>query len=117
MTRRKEPACLARKHQQPLFPTVRTPDAGKAAHRIAAFEVLLNDILDHRPEEAIVLLEPILIFSEVPLKIIKEHPIKYCVFRMTLAVDPCRGREDNSWNGPRSRKKPQRLDTPGMLQP
>jgi hypothetical protein len=48
MTRRTEPACLAGKHQEPLFPTVGTPDAGKSAHRIAAVEILLNNILDEK---------------------------------------------------------------------
>ena len=45
MTRRTEPARLAGKHQQVLLPTVRAPDAGKPAHRIAAVEILLDNIL------------------------------------------------------------------------
>jgi hypothetical protein len=63
MTGGTESACLAGKHQEPLFPTVRAPNAGKAAHRIAAVEILLNDILDYRTEIPELLLEPILIFS------------------------------------------------------
>jgi len=73
MARRTESACLAGKHQQPLFPTVRAPDAGKAAHRIATVEILLYNILDDWPEIPVLLLEPILIFSKKPLKIIKEQ--------------------------------------------
>jgi len=54
--------------------------------------------------------------SGTPVEIIKEHPIKNRVFWMTLAVDPWHSREDDSRNGPGSRKEPQRPDTPGMLQ-
>jgi len=42
MTRWTEPACLAGKHEQPLFPTVGTLDAGKSTHRIAAVKILLD---------------------------------------------------------------------------
>jgi len=115
MTRRTEPAGFAGKHQEALFPTVWAPDAGKSAHRIAAVEITLDHLLDHRTEIAILLLEPILIFLKKPLKIIKKHPVKNRMFRMTLAVDPCHGRGHDSRNGPGGRNKPQRPDTPGML--
>jgi len=85
-------ACLAGKHQQPLFPTVGTPDAGKAAHRIAAVQILLDHILDYRAEVPVLLLKTILIFPKEQLEIIEEHPIKHRVFRMALSVDPCHGR-------------------------
>jgi hypothetical protein len=88
----REPACLAGKHQQALFPTIGTPYAGKATHRIAAVEVLLYNILDHRTEEAVLPLETILILLKKLLEIVKKHPVKHCVFRMTLAVDPCHSR-------------------------
>jgi hypothetical protein len=91
MTRRTEPACLSGKHQQALFPTVGTPDAGKAAHRIAAVQILPYNILDHRPEIPVLLFEPIPIFSKELRKVIKEYPIKNRVFWMTLAVDSCHG--------------------------
>jgi hypothetical protein len=61
MTGGTESACLAGEHQQPLLPTVRTPDEGKAAHGIAAIQVLLDDILDYRTEIPILFLEPVLI--------------------------------------------------------
>jgi hypothetical protein len=92
MTRRTEPACLAGKHQEPLFPTVWTPDTGKPAHGIAAVQVLLDNILDDWPKEAVLPLETILVFTKEPIKIKKEHPVKHRVFRMTLTVDPCHGR-------------------------
>jgi hypothetical protein len=47
-------------------------------------------------EVPVLLLETIFIFPEEPLEIVKEHPVKHRVFRMTLAVDPCYGREDDS---------------------
>jgi len=96
MAGRTKAACLAGKHEEALFPTVRAPDAGKPAHRIAAVEILLNNILDDRTEIPVLLLKPIIIFSKEPLKIIKEHPIKYSVLRMTLAINPCHSREGDS---------------------
>jgi len=86
MTRWTESACLAGKHQQPLFPTVRTPDAGKATHRIAAVQILLDHILDYRAEVPVLLLETILIFPEEPLEIIEEDPVKHRVFWMMLLL-------------------------------
>jgi hypothetical protein len=71
---------------------------------ITAVEILLDNTLDHRTEITILLLEPMLIFSEEPLKIVKEYPVKHRVFRMTLAIDPCHGREDDSQNGPGAKK-------------
>jgi hypothetical protein len=102
--------------QPRIFPTVGTPDAGKATHWIAAVEILLDNILDYRTDLPVLLLKTILIFTKEALKIIKEHPIKNRVFRMTLAVDPCHGSRDVSKNRPRSRKEPRRPDTLGMLQ-
>ena len=78
-TRRTESPCLAGEHQQPLFPAVGTPDAGKPAHRIAAVEVLLDNILDDRPEIPVLLLKTILIFSKEPHKIKKIHDKKQSV--------------------------------------
>ena len=92
MAGRIESARLAGKHRQALFPTVGAADAGKPAHRIAAVGIALDNILDHRTEIPVLLLETRLIFPKEPLEIIKEHPVKHRVFRMTLAVDPCHGR-------------------------
>ncbi|MCK4805466.1 MAG: hypothetical protein KAT88_12940, partial [Spirochaetes bacterium] len=38
------------------------------------------------------------------LEIVKKHPIKNSVFWMTLSVHPCHGREDDSQNGPGTKK-------------
>jgi len=64
----------------------------------------------------VLLLEAILIFSKEQLEIVKKYPVKHRVLRMTLAVDPCHGREDDSQNGPGRRNEPQRTDSPGKLQ-
>ena len=96
MTRWTEPAGLAGKHQQALFPAAGTPDADKAAHRVAAVQILLDHILDHRAEVSVLLLKTGLVFSKEQLEIVKKHPVKHRVFRMTLAVYPCHSREDDS---------------------
>ena len=59
---RTETTGFAGKHEEVLFPTVWTPDAGKSAHRIATVDILLNDILDDRPEISVLLIETVLIF-------------------------------------------------------
>jgi len=61
---RTETTGFAGKHEEVLFPTVWTADAGKPAHRIATVEILLKNIIDDRPEEAVLLLEAALVFSE-----------------------------------------------------
>jgi len=60
MAGRTKSACLAGKHQQSLLPTVRAPDAGKSAHRIAAVEILLNNVLDDGPEISVISHKPAL---------------------------------------------------------
>jgi len=67
MTRWTKSACLAGKHEEPLFPTVGTPDTGKSAHRIAAVQILLDNILDYRTEIPVLLPEQIILFSKKPL--------------------------------------------------
>ena len=49
-------------------------------------------------------------------EIIEEHPVENRVFRMTLAVDPCHGREDDSQNGPDYGRRPCTPDVPGMIE-
>jgi hypothetical protein len=50
-----ESACLAGKHQEPLFLTILAPHAGKPALRIVAFEILLDHILNRRTEIPVLL--------------------------------------------------------------
>ena len=51
---RAKPSGLAGKHQKMFRLAARTPDPGKAALRIAAVEIALDDILDDRPEISLV---------------------------------------------------------------
>jgi len=53
-------------------------------------------LLDDGTEEPVLRLETILVFMKEPLEIVKKHPVKHCVLRMTLPVNPCHGREDDS---------------------
>jgi hypothetical protein len=71
--------------------------------------------LDYRAEIPVLLFETFLIFTKEPLKIIKEHPVKHRVFRMMLPVDPCHGREDDSQNGPGTKKSLKDPISPGNL--
>jgi len=52
---------------------------GKAAYQIAAVQVLLYHLLDHRSEIPVLLLETILIYPEEPLEIVIKHPVKHRV--------------------------------------
>lgn len=51
-------------------------DAGKPATRIAAVQIALDDFLDDRAEEAVLLLEAALILGQETLEIMEQHPIK-----------------------------------------
>jgi len=59
-----------------------------------------EDLLDNRTKIAVLSLKTVLILRQEPLEIMKEHPVEDRVFRMTLAIDPYHGREDDSRNGP-----------------
>lgn len=64
MARGTETAGAAGKHQQPLISAVRASDAGKSAAVIAAVQIALDNFLDNGSEEAVLLLETALIFSQ-----------------------------------------------------
>ena len=49
MARGAEPPGAAGEHQEPLFPTLRTTDAGKPAARVAAVEIALDYLFDDGP--------------------------------------------------------------------
>jgi len=59
---------------EPLFPARGTPDAGKAAHRIAVVEIALTHLLDDGAEEAGLSLETRLIFYQELVKAMKKAP-------------------------------------------
>ncbi len=106
MTRWTECAGLAGKKKKTLFPTVRASDAGKPAHRIATVEILLNNILDHGTQEAVLPLKPVLVFSEKLLEVMKKHPVEDGALRRSKTINPCHGRSHTSRNGPTSWIRP-----------
>lgn len=63
MTRWADPLCPAREHNEPLLGAVGTPDAGEPAAGIAAVKILLDHLLDDRPEKTILPLETTLPIS------------------------------------------------------
>jgi hypothetical protein len=79
---------------------IRTADAGKAAARIAAIQIALDDFLDDRPEKTILLLEAALILGEEPVKIVKEQPVQDGALWMSRAIDSCHSRSFSSRNRP-----------------
>jgi hypothetical protein len=89
--------------QKPFLTTVRTPDAGKHAARVAAVEVALNHILDDRPKEAVLLLETSIILGQEPVEMMEEYPVKDRPLRMSRTIDSRHSRREASRNGPTSR--------------
>jgi len=106
MARRAETTSLTGKHEKTLFSTTRTPDAGKPAHRIAAVEILLDNILDDGPEISVLLFKTILVFSKKPLEIMKKHPVEDGALRMSRIIDSFHGRSHRSRNRPTSWIRP-----------
>jgi len=80
------------KVKEALLTTVRTPDAGKPAARVAAVEVALDHILDDGSEEAVLSLETGLIFGQELVKVMEEHPVEHGAFRMSGTVNFCHSR-------------------------
>jgi len=81
-------------------PAAWAPDPGKAALRIAAVEIALDDLFDDRPEETIVPLEPALVFRDEPLEMMTKHPVENGPFRMTRTVDSRHIGNEASRNAP-----------------
>jgi len=69
------------------LPTVRAADAGKAAARVAAIQVALDNLFDDGPEEAVLLLEAALILRKEPVKIMEEHAVEDGALRMSRTID------------------------------
>jgi hypothetical protein len=90
----------AREHQQAIFPTQRTADAGKPTAGVAAVKIALNHPLDDGPEETVLLLETGLIFLKEPVKVMEKHPVEHGALRMTGAVHSCHSGKMASRNGP-----------------
>ncbi len=71
----------------------------KAAHLIAAVEILVNNILHHGMQEAVLPPNPALEFLEKLPKIMKNHPVEDGALRMSEKLDPCHSRSHRSKNG------------------
>jgi hypothetical protein len=117
MTGGAESPGAAGKHEKSLLATVRTADAGKAAARIAAVEVALDDLLDDRTEEAVLLLETSLILGQEPVEMMEQHPIEDGPLRMSRTIDSRHGGRMASRNGPTSRIGPRRMFLDGKKIP
>jgi hypothetical protein len=96
-----ESAGLAGERQQLFTVAVRTADPGEAGARIAAVEIALDDILDDRPEMAVLLLEAAFVDSQEPVEMMKQHPIEGRALRMARAVDSRHTGRADSRNVPR----------------
>jgi len=73
--------------KESLLSTVGTTDAGKPTARVAAVQIALHNLLDDRPEEAILLLETALILRQESVEVMKYHPVECSPFRMSRAID------------------------------
>jgi len=109
MTRWTETSGLAAEAQEPLFPTVRTPDASETTHRVAAVQIPLHHLLHNRAKIAVLALKAGLILQEELLKIMEKDSVENSPLRMTLTVNPCHGRDEDSKSGPIQRRMTQRL--------
>jgi hypothetical protein len=79
-----------------------TADEGEPAFRIAAVKILLDHLLDDRPEKAVLPLETTLILRQKPVEMMEEYPIKDCPLRMSRTIDSRHSRRKASRTGPMS---------------
>jgi len=70
-----------------LRPAARTADPGEPAARIAAIEVLFDQLFDDRTEEAVFTLKTLLILRDETLEMMEQHPVEDGAFRMARTVD------------------------------
>ena len=73
-------------HQEAFLPTVGTADAGKSATGVTAVEIALDHLLDDGPEETILLLKAVLIFSQELVKVMEEDAVKDGALRISRPV-------------------------------
>ena len=66
--------------------TVRTANPGKPAAGVAAVEEALDHLLDDGAEEAVLLLEALLILGQESFEVMEEHPVEHGAFRMAGTV-------------------------------
>jgi hypothetical protein len=78
---------LAGERQQMFTAAIRAADPGEAGTRVAAVEIALDDLLDDRPELAVLLLETALVRCQEPVEVMEQHPIEDRTLRMARTVD------------------------------
>jgi hypothetical protein len=93
---------LAGKRQQMLGPAARTADPGKAALRVAAIQIALDDVFNDGPEITILLLESALVFCDESLEMMEKQAIEDGPLRMTRAIDSRHIGKEESRNRPRT---------------
>jgi len=100
MAGRAKPSGFAGKHQKMFRPAAGTPDPGEAASGIAAVEITLDDLLDDGPEEAVLPLEPALVFGDEPFEMMEKHPVEDGPLRMPRTIHSRHSRGKASRNEP-----------------
>ena len=83
---------------------VGTADAGKSAKGVTAVQVALDDLLDDRPEEAVLLLEAALVLDEESVEIVKENAVEDGALGMPGTIHARHGAKMASRNRPSSRE-------------
>jgi hypothetical protein len=66
---------------------VRAADPGETGARIAAVDVALDDLPDHRPEMAVLLLKAALVDRQEPVEVMEQDPVEDRALRMARTVD------------------------------
>ena len=67
---------------------------------VTAVQTALHDFLDDRPEEAILLLEAALIFSQEPVEVMEQHPVEDGALGMSRTITSGHRRSFSSRKGP-----------------
>jgi len=75
--------------------------AGESAARIGAVQVALHDLINDRPEEAVLSLETALILREEAVEVMKRHPVEGSPLRMSGAVGSGHSGTLDSRDGPK----------------
>lgn len=86
----------------------RLREEGDDLHRasaagVAAVKILLDHLLDDRPEISVFPLEATLVLRQKSLEMMKHHPVERRPLRMPGTIDSRHGESKASGNGPTSR--------------
>jgi hypothetical protein len=87
MTGGVESATVAGEVEEKFRTTVRTANPGKPAAWVAAVEIALDHLFDDGSEEAVPLIETMLIFGQELVEVTKQHPKEDSLLGLARAVD------------------------------